>query len=420
MPKPRALVQDTRKINKTTQDIARMHEADTEVQKQIEANALRASKENKHVFISKELKEARKPLETKISKLNAIDYDARAKMERLGVNARLTPEDLVQRQELSRPEQAEIEAYQNRLRQVAKINLTPEILRKPALAPIPRTNDEWAHIENGRLDLTNLQDRLKDKIEDRRITAGQYQGHLKLIDNAKRQMATMDKEIHEQKAIRGKTIAQVNRLRNLEVERTTLERRRLPFLVQNFRAFEQQLVDDNNAIDVIKTRIEYIESQRKVYLNIVKEENKKKVDQYTDKMKQLQNIGINLTHFPNESNQDYYNRISMQADALSQDEELQDGDLFIVRQFITHLRTLNLPLATVENVGRAVSTPAKEYILMIWTKFKSTFKEHFGDNLYRLANENNYDEIEGKGEVFQSSCHCKINFENSSYLSFSF
>jgi hypothetical protein len=394
MPNPRSIVSDQRKIFQTTVDIANMHHADTIVQQQIEANAFKASKENKNLMISKEVKEARKPEENYNTRMNNMDYVARAKMERLGVNARLTPEELVQRQELTRPEQAEIEAYENRIRQAGKVQLSAEILRKPVIVAIPSSEDEWDHLHHGGIfSLTRLQQQLEQKIEDRNVSHRQYERYIKDVENTKRRIGNNDKTVSELQSLGRRNGQQALQLRMLQVESTRLKNRDLPFLVNNFQQFEGQMKDENNEIELLRNRIKDVESRRQEYINRVKQDNKRIVDRYADKMKQLQNLGINLTRFSGESDEDYFNRISIQADALTQDEMLQDGNLFIIQQFLNHMKTLGLPLSSVENINQSLDPAIKEYILLIWKKFKIEFHEHFGDNLYRLANDSTYPEV---------------------------
>ena len=81
-------------------------------------------------------------VETKTSLLNATDMEIRAKLDRIGYNSRLTPADLVERKELTRPEQAEIDAYQNKLRQFgAQANLIDET--QPFIEPLPQNEQDW-------------------------------------------------------------------------------------------------------------------------------------------------------------------------------------------------------------------------------------------------------------------------------------
>jgi hypothetical protein len=110
-------------------------------------------------------------------------------------------------------------------------------------------------------------------------------------------------------------------------------------------------------------------------------------------MKQFQNIGINLTRIAGESDEEYFKRISLQAQALSQDEQLQDGSSFIIQQFISQMKTLGLPLSTVENINSQLPVEVNEYILSIWIKFKAEFRNYFGDNILKLSNKNNCDAI---------------------------
>jgi len=107
-----------RKIYYTTQELAQMNIDDTIQQQKLDKLANDALKEDKLEPYRKSLSIAQNSvIETKTSRLNATDMEIRAKLERIGYNSRLTPDDMVERKELTRPEQAEIDVYHNRLRQ---------------------------------------------------------------------------------------------------------------------------------------------------------------------------------------------------------------------------------------------------------------------------------------------------------------
>eukprot|EP00975_Prorocentrum_lima_P027668 5816456-Prorocentrum_lima.AAC.1 len=66
----------------------------------------------------------------------------RAKLDRIGYNSRVTPTELAQKKVLSRPEQAEIDTYNARLRELGKeanANLAAEI---PPTLDEPQTEAE--------------------------------------------------------------------------------------------------------------------------------------------------------------------------------------------------------------------------------------------------------------------------------------
>eukprot|EP00981_Chlorochromonas_danica_P014002 scaffold7211_cov247-Ochromonas_danica.AAC.18 len=81
----------------------------------------------------------------------------RAKLDRIGYNSRVTPTELAQKKVLSRPEQAEIDTYNARLRELGKeanANLAAEI---PPSLDVPQTEAEWCDIDESTFGLAILE-----------------------------------------------------------------------------------------------------------------------------------------------------------------------------------------------------------------------------------------------------------------------
>jgi hypothetical protein len=68
----------------------------------------------------------------------------------------------------------------------------------------------------------------------------------------------------------------------------------------------RRLQETHAQVAKLKVKLGLIESKREVYTNLIKEENRKRVQLYTDRMKQFQNIGINLTRIAGESDEEYF------------------------------------------------------------------------------------------------------------------
>ena len=87
-----------------------------------------------------------------------LENDIRAKLDRIGYNSRVTPDDLVQKKVLSHPEQAEIDTYNMRIRELGKdanANLADEV--PPTLDYLPKTEQDWVDIDEDRYALEQLQ-----------------------------------------------------------------------------------------------------------------------------------------------------------------------------------------------------------------------------------------------------------------------
>lgn len=136
-----------RKQHLNTKEISKLRHDDTEKLLQLQNMQVRAQKEEK----------PERPLNTAIctSKLDEkyllkdnTENAIRAKLDRIGYNSRITPEELAQKKVLSRPEHAEIDTYNLRLKALGKeanANLVDEV--PPEMIPIPNTEEEWVAID---------------------------------------------------------------------------------------------------------------------------------------------------------------------------------------------------------------------------------------------------------------------------------
>lgn len=86
----------------------------------------------------------------------------------------------------------------------------------------------------------------------------------------------------------------------------------------------------------------------------------------------------------NESDDDYATRMYDNVQSITTQEQLYDGQLYLIREFISKLRSLNVPLEVVESLGKLTQDDAKEWILSHWPKVQSTFIKTFGTNPYRV------------------------------------
>eukprot|EP00981_Chlorochromonas_danica_P012667 scaffold5247_cov109-Ochromonas_danica.AAC.1 len=74
------------------------------------------------------------------------ENDIRAKIDRIGYNSRITPEELAQKKILTRPEQAEINAYNLRIKELGKdanANLAAEV---PPTLDVPSSEEDWIEL----------------------------------------------------------------------------------------------------------------------------------------------------------------------------------------------------------------------------------------------------------------------------------
>jgi hypothetical protein len=120
--------------------------ADTIRRAELDKLNYKASKEERKDLIDKSATTAQRYIaDSKTARMNISDLEILAKLERIGVNSRLTPADMASRKELSKPEQAEIDTFNLRLRQVGR-DASLVDLTSPSLIPIPQSESEWAQL----------------------------------------------------------------------------------------------------------------------------------------------------------------------------------------------------------------------------------------------------------------------------------
>jgi hypothetical protein len=100
-------------------DVAKLRHEESEAELHLQNMQLKAQKDPKPSKPLSNQSRTSKVDEKYLSKDN-LENDIRAKLDRFGYNSRVTPDDLVQKKVLSRPEQAEIDTYNMRIRELGK------------------------------------------------------------------------------------------------------------------------------------------------------------------------------------------------------------------------------------------------------------------------------------------------------------
>jgi AraC-like DNA-binding protein len=333
-----------RKTHATRNDIAKMDIHDISLEEQLSKIASKAVKEEKRKAPAKVSLQSKFPVDDSRSVSEKLDNEIRVKLERIGVNARLTPDDVVQQSTLTRPQQAEIDAYNKTLKSSALKSgaLQTQI---PALHHIPKSDEDWK--DGYGLSLDSLQ------------------GQIPILTHILRQRGT---QIEEANKLLKRNLSEANR-RNVEERRNKYE--------QEVNAYDFQL-------RVVERRIVQIKAERLKIMQDLKQQNAELMNQFSDQIGVLQNVGLSLHRFSNESDEDYQQRIAQSVDALQQDEQLQDRSMYITQEFIKSMRTLNLPLVVVDSIANSIGDDVKEYLLSIWSYFHKEFLKMFGENPYRL------------------------------------
>lgn len=336
----------SRKIHKTTQELTKMRTQDTATELQLQQMQEKAQKEEKSNVIPKSMKYARASKEDKTALLDIADNEIREKLDRIGQNSRMTPEDMANKKILTRPEQAEIDAYNLRLRKLGKdanANILDEV--PPELEPIPQTEQDWSDLgmEYEMQNLVSSRDRITMDIED--------------LHHEHDTLAT---------PVKG------------SAKKKTQEREKKLELV------EEKLRDKMAALNAMQIRIDQVENLRRQYINQIKQHNDEYIAQYTSTIQSLTTLGLSTARLPNESDEDYLQRMQDNVNDITTREQLFDGSLYLLREFIAKLRTLNLPLELVETVNKEIPDEVKEWLLQAWSKVSSEFVKMFGTNPFRL------------------------------------
>ena len=291
----------------------------------------------------------------------------RAKLDRIGYNSRITPEELIQKKILSRPEQAEIDTYNLRLKALGKeanANLVDEL--PPTMLPLPRTEEDWVDID-------------KDyALEPLLIEKTHYE---QAIERTTNEIENMKKRglMHGIKNIHKKGDA--------KYEKTQQS------VITSINNSERDLRNYVTSLRKVDTAIASVKEQRRLYLNSTQTRNKEEMENYLQQISVLSSYGLSTQRLPNESDDDYLQRMHDNVQDITTQEELFDGALYLAKEFMAKLRSLNLSLDKVESIAKLTPDDGKEWILSLWPKVSKDFVKSFGTNPYRVK-------IEDVGEFF--------------------
>ena len=94
-----------------------------------------------------------------------------------------------------------------------------------------------------------------------------------------------------------------------------------------------------------------------------------------------------------ESDEDYVTRINDNINAMTLEEQLFDGEIYLMREFLAKMRTLNVPLDVIESLNKHIPDDVKNWVLSAWPLVKKEFIKMYGTNPYRINTEYAYDFI---------------------------
>jgi len=88
---------------------------------------------------------------------------------------------------------------------------------------------------------------------------------------------------------------------------------------------------------------------------------------------------------PEQSEVDYYNlQLANASDAITDEQKIEDTELYLTKNILLKLRSLNISTAVVEEAEKALPNEIKEWLLNAWMSFKKQFVELYGHNPYGI------------------------------------
>jgi len=135
----------------------------------------------------------------------------------------------------------------------------------------------------------------------------------------------------------------------------------------------------------VTAQIRTVKELRRIYIAEQKQQYQEDMDAYIQQISALTSSGLSTKRLVNESDEDYAARMYDNVQSITTQEQLYDGQLYILREFISKLRSLNVPLEVVESASKQIPDDAKEWILSHWPKVQALFIKTFGTNPYRVS-----------------------------------
>ena len=117
------------------------------------------------------------------------------------------------------------------------------------------------------------------------------------------------------------------------------------------------------ALRRVTAQIRNVKELRRMYIAEQKQQYKVDMDAYVQQISALTSAGLSTQRLVKESDEDYAARMYDNVQSITTQEQLYAGQLYLIREFISKLRSLNVPLEVVESASKQIPDDAKEFIL---------------------------------------------------------
>lgn len=350
----------------TTVEAARLHDEDTRNELKLQEMQLAAQKGDRPDRAPRGIVRTSKVDEAYLMKDNTENV-IRAKLDRIGYASRVTPEDMVQKKVLSRPEQAEIDTYNLRLKQLGKDTNANAADEVPPVLYLPETEEDWTTIGPEYA----LQPLLDDK------------------QNIEESMAFISHELdilkHKSGIIElssGITPAPKGKKKNLGDKPKPLKFP--PDLKSSISDKERDLREFKRSLDRVEAAIKTAKQLRRQYVEELTSDYQAEMENYIQQISVLTSLGLSTQRLPNESDEDYIQRMHDNVQDITTQEQLFDGGLYLIKELMAKLKSLNLSLDKVESITKLLPDDSKEWLLAHWPKVTKEFVKTFGTNPFRV------------------------------------
>jgi hypothetical protein len=155
-------------------------------------------------------------------------------------------------------------------------------------------------------------------------------------------------------------------------------------LVSKINNLERDLRSHTHSLERVEAAIKAAKQLRRQYVEALTSNYHAEMENYIQQISALTSLGLSTQRLPNESDEGYIQRMHDNVQEITTQEQLFDGQLFLIKEVMAKLKSLNLSLDKVESITKLLPDDSKEWILSHWPKVTKEFVKTFGTNPYRV------------------------------------